>query len=62
LAKRLNELYRPGDEVEFTFGGDRWLPAFVIKSDPPGLWLRDGRGQNWYVTNGRHIRPTQTRE
>lgn len=56
MSKRLNELYRPGERVEITFGRDMWRPAVVIRSDPPGLWVRDQAGQNWFVTNGRRIR------
>jgi hypothetical protein len=56
MAKRLCELYRPGDAVEVTFNGRQWIAAIVIKSDPPGMWVRDRAGQSWFVTNGRHIR------
>lgn len=62
MSKRLHEIYQPGERVEITFGRNAWRPAVVIRSDPPGLWVRDRAGQNWFVTNGRRIRPLQTDE
>lgn len=62
MVKRLSELYPPNSIVEFTFNGVQWRRAIVIKHDPPGVWLRDRAGQNWFLTNGRHIRPLETDE
>ena len=56
MAKRLSERFPPSAEVEFTFDGESWQPGTVLGSDPPGLWVRDGQGYVWFVTNGRRIR------
>lgn len=62
MTRRLSELYKPGTIVEISFDGAAWRVALVIRSDPPGLWVRDRAGQNWFVTNGRHIRPVPNDE
>ncbi len=56
MAKRLVDLYLPGDEVEITFGGDDWWPGRVLKGDHPGLWVVTENERVWFVTNGRRIR------
>ncbi len=58
--KRLQELYAPGDQVEITFDGERWLPAVVQLHNPPGMWVRSTAGENWFVTNTRRVRPRKT--
>lgn len=58
MARRLYEIYRPGDHVQILLGG-RWRPAEVIGAAHPGLWVQSD-DQRWYVTNRRHIRPAGT--
>lgn len=57
MPERLRDLYKPGAMVEILLAGRQWHQALVLRSEPPGLWVRDGSGQEWFVTNGRHIRP-----
>ncbi|HEX6385322.1 MAG TPA: hypothetical protein VF177_11680, partial [Anaerolineae bacterium] len=56
MAKRLTELYQPGDQVEITFGHNEWQPGRVVRHDHPGVWVQTMDGRIWFVTNGRHIR------
>jgi hypothetical protein len=56
MAKRLSELYRPGDEVEITFGHHLWQWARVVRHESPGVWVETANGRQWFVTNTRHIR------
>ena len=55
MAKRLNELYRPGDLVEIWLNA-RWLAGHVTRLQHPGIWVSTVDGGHWFVTNGRRIR------
>jgi hypothetical protein len=57
MAKRLIELYRPGDEVEITFGHNLWQWARVVRHDSPAVWVETANGRQWFVTNTGRIRP-----
>jgi hypothetical protein len=56
MKKRLVDEYRIGEDVEVDFGDGNWLHAVVVELDHPGLWVLDGLGRRWFVTNSRHIR------
>ena len=56
MVRRLTEIYDPADLVEINFGGDAWQPGQVIGLEHPGVWVLDGDGRVWFVTNGRRIR------
>ena len=56
MAKRLVELYNPGERVEITFGNGCWRPGRVARHEYPGVWVQTEDGRLWFVTNGRHIR------
>lgn len=59
MAQRIYEQYHPGEQVEITFqsGPDkRWLPAVVLRPDPPGVWVATADGRHWFMTNTFRIR------
>lgn len=56
MPERLRDLYQSGETVQILLAGKKWRRAVVLRSEPPGLWVRDETGQAWFVTNGRHIR------
>lgn len=56
MNQRLVEQFSVGDRIEIEFGDGDWLPAIVVDLAHPGLWVQDGLGRRWYVTNTRRIR------
>ena len=59
MKKRIVEEFRIGERVEVDFGEGRWLPVVVIDLAHPGLWVLDGKGRRWFVTNKKRIRRWQ---
>lgn len=59
MKKRLVDKYRVGDRVEIDTGRAQWSPAVVLEHDHPGLWVLDGSGKPWFVTNTGRIRRWQ---
>lgn len=67
MAKRLTDLYRPGDRVEIYFEEQParpevesgWHVGTVVALDHPGVWVETGSGARWFVTNRRRIRPAE---
>jgi hypothetical protein len=60
MPPRLTERYQVGDAVEICLtddSGEEWRRGVVSLLQHPGVWVRTGEGQLWYVTNGRRIRP-----
>jgi hypothetical protein len=60
MPPRLTDIYRPGDAVDVLLGGEigeEWRPGQVLALQHPGVWVRTAKGQLWFVTNGRRIRP-----
>lgn len=57
MAKRLVEQYQLGEVVEMMLRDEVWQTAVVIRHQHPGIWVRTGTGQQWFVTNTRRIRP-----
>lgn len=56
MSKRLKDSFQPGDAVEITFDGERWLRARIVAHEPPGVWVQSWDGRYWFVTNTRRIR------
>ena len=56
MNKRIVNEFRVGEKVEIDFGDGRWRRAVVIELAHPGLWVLDGAGKRWFVTNKRRIR------
>ncbi|MFQ5398664.1 MAG: hypothetical protein ACE5E7_03605 [Anaerolineae bacterium] len=56
MAKRLAELYRPGDKVEIFLTEVGWMAGIVTAYDPPGIWVQTSDGRRWFVTNRQRIR------
>ncbi len=59
MARRLVDVYRPGDRVEVFFSdetSEEWRPAEIVALQHPGVWARTSDGKVWFVTNGRHVR------
>jgi hypothetical protein len=59
MKKRIVEEFRIGEWVEVDFGEGCWLPAVVVDLAHPGLWVLDGTGRRWFVTNKKRIRRWQ---
>lgn len=58
MALRLVEQYPLGAAVEIYFEAlDQWLVGVVVAHQPPAVWVQTSNGQQWFVTNGRRIRP-----
>lgn len=61
MAKRLTDLYKPGDQVEILLGAGStdayWQSGTVLARDFPGVWVETDAGGRWFVTNRRRIRP-----
>jgi hypothetical protein len=58
MPERLVDSYAIGQRVAISFVDDeRWLPGVVVAHDHPGVWVRAGDGEIWFVTNHRRIRP-----
>ena len=63
MARRLDEMFTPGDRCEVYFADSedpRWLPAVVLGFQRPGCWVQANNGSVWFVTNTRRIRPLAT--
>ncbi len=59
MARRLPQRFPIAQRVEIRFGDaddQGWMPAYVVRHQPPGIWVRTGDGREWFVTNGRRIR------
>jgi hypothetical protein len=59
MPNRIYEQYQVGERVEIVFshlGENEWLPAVVLRPDPPGLWVQTIDGQQWFMTNTYRIR------
>lgn len=64
MARRLTEMYRPGDRVEIYFKSrpeteSGWQVGTVVDLDHPGVWVVTEDGARWFVTNRRRIRPAE---
>ena len=59
MNKRIVNEFRIGDKVEIKFSDGHWLRSVVIELAHPGLWVLDGEGRRWFVTNKRRIRRWQ---
>jgi len=57
-SRRLASLYPVGTRVEVRLADDRWHPGRVTRHDHPGIWVVVEEGGLWFVTNGRHVRPS----
>lgn len=56
---RLTERFPVGTAVEIYFEAvDEWLVGVVIAHQPPAVWVQTADGRQWFVTNGRRIRPS----
>lgn len=56
--RRLTALYPLMSPVEVRLTDGEWHPGRVARHDHPGLWVEIEEGAQWFVTNGRHIRPS----
>ena len=56
MAKRLTELYQPGDKVEILMGDYGWMAGVVMQHAQPAVWVQTQDGRFWFVTNRRRIR------
>jgi hypothetical protein len=59
MPKRIAEQYQLGDEVEIILshiGGKEWIPARVLRHEPPGIWVQAADGREWFMTNVYRIR------
>jgi hypothetical protein len=59
MKKRIVDEFRIGERVKINFGDGFWLPAVVVELAHPGLWVQDGVGRRWFVTNKKRIRRWQ---
>jgi hypothetical protein len=55
--RRLTALYPITTPVEVRLTDGEWHTGRVARHDHPGLWVEIEEGAQWFVTNGRHIRP-----
>jgi hypothetical protein len=55
--RRLTALYPIEAAVEVRLSDGEWHHGRVARHDHPGLWVEIDEGAQWFVTNGRHIRP-----
>jgi metallophosphoesterase superfamily enzyme len=57
--KRLSEQYPLHTPVEIYFELiDHWLAGVVVGHQHPAVWVQTADGRQWFVTNGRRIRPS----
>ena len=59
MNKRHVNEFRIGEKVGIDFGHGRWQRAVVIVLEHQGLWVHDGQGGRWFVTNTQRIRRQQ---
>jgi hypothetical protein len=65
MPQRIYDQYAPGDRVEIVLanqGEEEWRPAVVVRREPPGIWVRDDEGREWFMTNTYRIRAAGERE
>ena len=57
MPLRLSDRFAVGDRVEIYLAQNAtWTAGVILAFSPPGVWVRTGRGRDWFVTNGRRIR------
>lgn len=58
MAKQhLTDLYPLHSRVEIMLSKQGWQTGLVVRHQYPGVWVLDGAGNAWFVTNRQNIRP-----